>query len=379
MQGKKKFFIVTTVSDSLPFFRGQLEVLKQKFDISLVSSPGVYMDEMVAEHNVPAFPLQMQREISPAADVKSLLQLIRLFRKEKPYVVHGNTPKGSLLSLVAATFTGVPVRIYYVHGLRYISEHGRKRHLLMMMERISCFFATDIIAVSPGAREQLRADKITTKPISLIGKGSINGINTEYFNRGAIQKANIDGIEENDFVYGFIGRIVRDKGIVELIAAFLQITQELSNIKLLIVGSFENDLNVPNEIADAINNHSQIIFAGRQSDVRPYYKAMDVFVLPSYREGLCGVVLEASSMEVPVISTDISGVREIISNQTNGILVPPRDIENLLNAMRKMYEDLEMRKKLVANAKLFVKDNFDQKTVWKNSLEKYEEIVEKHV
>ncbi|MBP4141516.1 glycosyltransferase family 4 protein [Flavobacterium sp. P4023] len=376
---KKSFFIITTVSDSLPFFKGQIFVLKEFFDIELVSSPGIFLEQMSASHDVKGNAIPMKREISLWNDLISLFRLIFLFLKKRPEVVHGNTPKASLLSMIAAWITFVPVRIYYVHGLRYSGEFGNKKRMLMAMEKISCFFATDVIAVSQGVKEALVTDRICKKEINLIWNGSINGIDLNYFDSKIPTLKSIRsnyGIKEDDFVYGFVGRLVGDKGINELVAAFKEVNLKNSNVKLLLVGSYENSLDpLEEETLEEINKNPNIITAGFQSDVRPFFMTMNIFTFPSYREGLCLVLMEAGAMNVPSISSDIVGCKEVIGDGINGILVESRNTKDLEEKMQLCISEPTKIKEMALLSRDFVKNKFEQKELWQKTLEKYKEIV----
>lgn len=377
---KKKFIIVTTVSDSLPFFKGQINVLKEYFDVELISSPGEYMEEMCSKHFVKGHDLIMKREISVFNDILSLMKLIILFFKIKPFIVHGNTPKASLLSMIAAWITRVPKRIYYVHGLRYYGEVGKKRKLLMFFEKVSCYFATHIVAVSEGVKEGLKKDNLSKKEILLIWNGSVNGIDLEYFDPEktyASTVRNLYGIDENDFVFGFIGRFVGDKGVNELVGAFKELNKFHENIKLLLVGRFENELDPLSKLTmDEIENNKNIINAGLQKDVRSFLSSMHVFSFPSYREGLCLVLMEAGAMNIPSISSDIIGCREIIINNKNGLLIKSKDQQDLLNKMRYCIENPEQINEMAKKSRNIVKEKFEQKELWKKSLEMYVHIAE---
>lgn len=376
---KKSFFIITTVSDSLPFFKGQIFVLKEFFNIELVSSPGIFLEKMCDSHDVKGNALPMRREISIMNDLISLFRLIFLFLKKRPEVVHGNTPKASLLSMIAAWITFVPVRIYYVHGLRYNGEFGNKKRMLMAMEKISCFFATDVIAVSQGIKEALVTDKICKKEINLIWNGSINGIDLDYFNA---KIPNLDsirsnyGIKEEDFVYGFVGRLVGDKGINELVAAFKEINLKNNKVKLLLVGSYENSLDpLEEQTLEQINKNPNIITTGFQSDVRPFFMAMNVFTFPSYREGFGLVLMEAGAMNVPSISSNIVGCNEVIGDGINGILIESRNAKDLEEKMQLCLNEPHKIKEMELLSRDFIKNKFEQKELWQKSLELYKKIV----
>ena len=210
---KHKMFITSTVPQFFLFFKGQINVLKNLFDITLVSSTGEQLDQIASIHKVDKCAIEIEREISILKDFKSLFSLITFFYKQKPFVVLANSPKASLLSIIAAYLTNVPHRIYYVHGLRYQTTKGFKRKLLIFMERITCLLATEVIAVSYGMKKILLEDKITRKDVSIIWNGSVNGVDTDFFNRDKVEDIYVKNISPNEFVFGFIGRIVKDKGI----------------------------------------------------------------------------------------------------------------------------------------------------------------------
>lgn len=379
-KAKKKFLIITTISDSLPFFKGQIDILKQSFDIELASSPGIYLDKMSVMHSVKGHEIPMCRQISLINDFFSLIKLIGLFLKVKPFVVHGNTPKASLLSMIAGWITRVPKRIYYVHGLRYYGETGTKRKILMEMERMSCLLATHVIAVSEGVKEGLLTDSLCKKRIYLIWNGSINGIDLNYFdpneNRGVDILSQVYNIDEEDFIFGFVGRLVADKGINELVEAFTKINSKNRNIKLLLIGNFENKLDpLKEETVLEIEKNENIINVGYQKDVRGFFNLMDVFVLPSYREGLGLVLMEAGAMNLPIISSDITGCREVIENNINGFLIKSKDVSDLQEKMQFSINNPDELRRMALSARSTVKIKFEQQELWSKSLEMYDTIV----
>lgn len=375
---KKKILIITTISDSLPFFKGQINVLKKEFDIELVSSNGKHMDEMCTAHNVIGHKIKMERNISIYKDSVSLLKLLFLFLKSKPYVVHGNTPKASFLSIIAAWLCRVPVRVYFVHGLRYQGEIGMKRKILVLMEKITCYFATNIISASLGVKKKISEDKLTSKSVDVIGNGSVNGIDLNYFDKGKFDEIAIKkeyNIKDTNFVFGFIGRLVKDKGINELVAVFSKLSNEYKNCNLLLVGGFEHDLDplLP-ETLNELKTNEKIIYVGVQNDVRPFYTIMDVFVFPSYREGFGLVLMEASAMSVPSISSNIIGCNEIITNNENGFLIQTKNEDDLLEKMKFCINNPQILLKMSSNARQFVEEKFEQKKHWEDSLEYYKKI-----
>lgn len=372
---KKKLFIVTTVPMSLIFFKGQLQLLRDIFDVTLISTPDEELYKIASFNNVNSHGVSMKREISLFNDIVSLLKLIIFLKKNRPDIIHANTPKGSLLSLTASWILRVPQRIYYVHGLRYQGVNGVKKLLLMVMEKITCFFATEIIAVSQGVKKVLIKDKITKKNITVIWNGSVNGIDLEYFNPVIPELNDIRkeyNIDEFDFVFGYVGRLTGDKGINELIKAFSKINMNNQQSKLLLVGDFENHLDpLSEETIESIKSNRNIIHAGVQKDVRTYFKAMNILVFPSYREGFGIVLMEAAAMNVPAIASNIIGCNEIIEDNVNGFLIPSKNEIALYDKMKYSIEnDLEV-KKMANISRQTVCVKFEQKKLWDKTIEFY--------
>lgn len=377
---KPIFLIVTTIPKSLGFFKGQVQILKNEFNVEVLSSSGNRLENFCKEENVKGHVVEMERDISILKDIVSFFNMIKCLFKIKPYCVHGNTPKGGLISMCSAWLLRVPKRIYYVHGLRYEGTNGTKRKLLIGMERLSCFFATDIFAVSKGILLTLSKDKITSKKINVIHYGSINGLDTKRFNLDTIKEFNCAreqyDIPHNNFVYGFVGRIVKDKGIDELVEVFIKLHKKYKNIHLLLIGGFDENLNpISDYTRHEITYNPNITHAGTQSDVRPFLKAMDVFVFPSYREGFGISLIEAQAMGVPCISSDISGCNEIIQTGMNGLLIKPKDQENLYVAMKMVLLDKDLYEKMKNYTRKSVIQRYEQKQLWKETLRSYKAIL----
>lgn len=285
----KKFFLMTTVPMSLNFFKGQINELSKEFDVTLISSPDNVLKKIAQRENVKYRTIAMKRDISLKDDISGFLKFLYLFAKERPQIIHCNTPKASLLGLTSGYLTRVPTRIYYIHGLRYEGTTGKKRQLLVALEKLNCFCATDIIAVSNGIKQKVE-QQLTKKPVRVIHNGSANGLDiNEFTNNGYNLKVIREeyGISENDFVFGFVGRLVKDKGIEELVGAFNQLEQK--DIKLILVGKYEPDLDpLSRETLQIIKSNPNIIEVGFQKDVKKFLSIMDLFVSPSYREGFWG-------------------------------------------------------------------------------------------
>lgn len=375
---RKKFYITTTIASTLYFFRGQPRIWKEQFDVYALSAEKNKLKAFAAEEGIGYHYLPMRREISLMADFMCLLRFIWIFLKEKPYVVHGNTPKASFLSMVAAWITRRPVRIYMCHGLRYQGTQGKLRKLLMAMESISCACATHVICVSRGVADTMIIDGLCKmNKVSVVGYGSACGVDIDKFDPQKVE-SNIrlsNGIPEDAFVFTFIGRIVKDKGVNELVYAFEKLCQLYENIHLLLVGSNEIIQNpIDNRAFSLIRNNDRIHAVGAQEDVRPFLKASDVFVLPSYREGFGMVLIEAGAMGLPCITTNISGCNEIIIPGENGAIIEPQNEDALFNEMRLWIEKPCVVKELSSHARGLVQEKYDCSKVREKYWEFYKTI-----
>ena len=376
---KDKFLIVTTVPGSLHFFKGQVGVLKSKFDISVVSSPLSGLKQFSELEKVKAHEINMSREISAFKDFKSLLKFIKLFIKIKPKIVHGNTPKGALLSMIAGWLTRVPCRIYCVHGLRYQGSTGLKRRLLIGMEYIACSLATNVYSVSFGVKKALVEDGICNKKINVIWNGSANGIDISRFSLETVDDTGLRmkyNLKPDDFVFGFVGRIVKDKGINELIEAFVKVNKKYKHAKLLLIGKYEDLDPIKEETNIAIKTNKNIIYAGFQKEIKPFLKMMNVFVFPTYREGLATSLLEASAMSKAIISTDATGCYEVIKDGYNGRVIPVKSKTKLRDAMIELIENPLLVQKFSAESRKSIIERYEQEEFWKKALESYTKIIE---
>ena len=383
---KQKLFRLTTVPSSLDIvLKGQLGFLNQYYEVTAIASD---IDEdtwkiYVEREKVKYYPIHIEREISLWKDIQSVIKLYFFFKKEKPFIVHANTPKASLLGMLAAKWAGIPNRLYTVTGLRFEAESGMKRQVLMAMEKLACRAATKVIPEGQGVKNTLIKNKITDKSLQVIGNGNINGIDTAYFSPAIYsveQKAEIrneTGISMNAFVFCFVGRLVKDKGIAELVSAFSQLSTLNSqrSIKLLLVGPYERELDpLPPETEREIQNHPDIVPVGFQTDVRPYLAISDVFVFPSYREGFPNGVMQAGAMELPCIVTDINGCNEIIEEGVNGLIIPPGNKEQLQAKMQLLLENSDLRNRLKQNARQMISSRYEQKALWEALLEEYKNL-----
>jgi len=376
-----KIIRITTVPISLYLLlKGQLKYLSKHFNITAISSPGELLDKVAERENIRVVGIEIKREISILNDLFSLYKLYLFFKKEKPDLVHSFTPKSSMLSMLAAWLANVPHRYYSVTGLRFEGCTGMLRWVLVNMERLSCYFATKVIPEGNGVKEKLIHNAITKKPLHTILNGSINGIDLEYFSKKEYsdnyrKKLNIN---DTDVVFCFVGRLVGDKGINELIQAFHILNNNHPNSKLLLVGSFENDLDpLQQESYQLLNFNKSILQVGFQEDIRPYLNSSDIFVFPSYREGFPNVVLQAGAMDLPCVVTDINGCNEIINNGINGIIIPSKNTEALYLAMIELLQNSDKRSRMSKVARNMIETRFDQKLLWEALLREYQTLEKK--
>ena len=377
----KKLIRVTTSDISLfLLLRGQLKFLNNYYEVvGLLSDTGL-LHQVEKREGIRVIELAMRREISIMRDLLCLWHMYRIFKKEKPFIVHTNTPKGSLLSMMAALVAKVPHRIYTVTGLRYQGASGVGRFVLMSMERLTCLCANKVIPEGEGVKRTLIADGITRKPLKVIHNGNINGINTYYFSPEGRQTQREEtrrrlGIEADEFAFVFIGRIVKDKGMDELAEAMNRLLRMNKKCKLILVGWFEREQgSITEEHENFFRNNDSVLYVGYKKDVRPYLAAADALVFPSYREGFPRVVLEAGAMGLPSIVTDINGCNEIIVEGENGVIIPPRDKNSLYEAMLHFIDNPDKTTAMAANARRMIQEKYEHQDVVEALLEMYDEL-----
>ncbi|PIK21231.1 glycosyltransferase family 4 protein [Prevotella intermedia] len=389
---KRKLIRVTTSDISLDsLIKGQLKFLSSEFEVIGVSNNTGVLAMVGEREGIRTIEVPMHREISLFSDIKCLWLLYRLFRKEKPDIVHANTPKGSMLSMIASKLAFVPHRLYTVTGLRYQGASGLFRILLMVMERISCYCATKVIPEGEGVKKTLLKDNITSKEMHIILNGNINGIDTEYFNPDLFNRDRTDNklytgnkkdircdlnLKEDDFVFIFIGRIVRDKGMNELAVCMKRFKAEKKNVKLLLVGRFESKLDpLDADNEEFLRSDPNIHFLGYQNDVRPFFVAADVLVFPSYREGFPNVVLQAGAMGIPAIVTNINGCNEIIKEDFNGKIFSSKDVNALYEKMNWCLNNKNRVKDMASQSRKMIVDRYRQEEVWEATLQEYKKLL----
>lgn len=352
--------------------RGQLGYLAlHGFDVVLVSAPGELLEATGAREGVRVRAVPMEREIQPRADARSLLELVKAYRAERPDISMVSTPKAGLIAGLAACITRVPRRIYMLRGLRLETVSGPKRWLLWLLEWISLHLAHDVIVVSPSLLTRTRElHLLGRRRGTVLGRGASNGVDLERFEptpqrqaAASIMRADL-GIPEDAFVFGFVGRLTVDKGIVELVDAFDELTDTFPEAWLLMVG--QNQLSgLPKRTRDTMAAGSQIRFTGWLDDPALAYHAMECLVLPTHREGFPNVPLEAAAAAKPVITTTATGAVDSILPGRSGLIVEPCDVTSLRTAMRTLAEDPASARSMGLSGKNLVTGYFASRIIWR--------------
>ena len=386
----KKLIRITTVPISFKvLLKGQLRFMASNgFDVKGVSSEGEELREVHENEGIVMEAINMSRKITPFQDLKSLWEMWNFLRKEKPQIVHTHTPKAGIIGMLAARLAGVPHRLHTVAGLPLMEAIGTKRKILNFVEKLTYSSATRVYPNSKGLYDFILQNNFTqSNKLKIIANGSSNGIDTTFFSPDQVtelervtlrEKLNI---QPDNFVFVFVGRIVSDKGINELIKAFSELqaaeNNEPAGIKLLLVGGLENDLDPLNpETLVEINQNKDIISVGFQQDVRSFFAIADALVFPSYREGFPNVVMQAGAMGLPSIVSDINGCNEIIIEGENGLIIPSKNVEKLKEKMLTLAKDKNLYTKLKGNSRRMIENRYEQSVVWNALLEEYEGLLQ---
>ena len=361
-----------TVGISLDTFcRGLLKDLQEKgYEVIALSSPDNELKQVEQREKVRTIGISMKRHIAPLKDFVSLIRLICVFLKEKPDMVHSMTPKAGLLCMIASWIARVPVRVHTFTGLVFPTATGMTKKVLMATDWLTCACATHVIPEGQGY-------------------GNVMGVDMKYYSRRPeVMDKSALLRKEDVFTFLFVGRIVGDKGINELVQAFGALLQQdfSYKLRLVLVGRFESELDpISKESMQAIDSTLEIEAVGPQygDDLLAWYAASDCFVFPSYREGFPNTVLEAGAMSLPSIVTDINGSREIIipyeknPDKATGLIIPSHDVKTLQSAMAWIVNHEDERKRMATNARPSIGERFEQSFVRNCLYEFYDEVLKR--
>ncbi len=367
------------------FLQGQLQFFHDRgFDVTVLC-PKRRKNEWEVERpeGVPIIEVPLEREIAPLQDLASLWRLGHIMRELRPTVTNVGTPKAGLLGGFAAWLNRVPCRFYTLHGLRFETTKGLKRRILVYADRLACRFAHRVICVSQSVREKAIASGLTTwERTAVFGAGSCNGVDASRFaatpemkQRAAELRRRL-GIPEQAPVALFVGRLTCDKGIPELMQAFLRLDNQFPDLRLLLVGCFEDGDPLPFDVRIRLETTERVILAGAVNDTRPYYAIADVLVLPSHREGLPTVILEAQAAGKPVVGASATGIVDLVTEGETGLLFPVGDVTALAKALAKLISDKGFATKLGLAGQEQVQRDFRQEQIWQALHREYLEVLQ---
>ena len=382
----RQVVVLHAVTDSIStvLLRGQMKYLRSLgYEPGLLCSPGIALDRIGYEEKVAVFGVAMQREVSPARDVSSLLQIWWLLRRVRPLICNSGTPKAGLLVGVAAWLARSPCRIYTLRGLRLETKSGFTRSLLMLTEKIACSCAHRVICVSPSLRERaIELGLVSKYKAVVLGAGSSHGVDSDRFARtpdkvrSAAQLRQQLGIRPDQPVIGFAGRFTRDKGLPELVAAFQAVRTALPSAILLLVGSHESGDAIPSETRQLIEADKAVICVEFTANIELYYLIMHVFALPTHREGFPNTILEAHAAGLPVVTTTATGAVDAVLDGVNGLLVPVGDSMKLAESLLSVLADPARAREFGQAGRERVLREFRDETVWAALASLYREMLE---
>ena len=375
-----KIIRITTVPISLKLLlSGQMKFMKDAgWEVIMVSADGKEINEIVKKEGCPHVVIPFTRKITPFHDLVCLWQLYNLIKKEKPDIVHTHTPKAGLLGMLAAKMAGVRTRIHTVAGLPYMVAEKQKKSLLVNIEKLTYSWATQVWPNSPSLKKFIVEEELVgQEKLKVIGFGSSNGIDLEKFNRGILKENHLVAATmrimpgDNDYIILAVGRLVKDKGIEELVTAFLE-SKISDRSKLVLLGSFEQELNpIDEEIVRKIKDHPRIVQIEWTDHVAHYLALADVLVHPSHREGFPNVLLEAGAMQVPIICSDIIGNTDIVTNKKTGLVFPVKNKEFLKDALDFAYVKRDFMQELADNLYKEVEGKYQREKIHQLILEEY--------
>lgn len=371
IQGVTSYLTVVFIKDQVEFLRNN------GYEVNVVCNRDFESPyEGLAVKLIP-----FEREISPFRDLKALFRLGRYLNREKPDIIHFSTPKAGLLGMIAGFLCRTKTRIYMIRGLRLETATGNKKHILLATEKIACAFSTHVMVISDSMEHEVIRMNLTKKDkIVRIGKGSSNGIDLDRFDPENIDENHLTelrqtlGLHDRDFIIGYAGRLTRDKGIDDLIESFHILYEANPDLKLLLIGNFESSDPLKQENSDTIHQHPNIIHVPYTDGMDHYYSLMNLFILPTYREGFSNVSMEAQSMGVPVVTFDSTGASDTIEHGKTGLITESRSVDGLVKAIDGLMQNDTKRKEMAGSSRQFIADNFDRHLMHQKLLGFYDSI-----
>lgn len=380
---RPRLLVAVTDSQSLLLLRGQLAAARDEgFDVIVMSSPGDIADRVLADEGVMHVPIPMERGLAPLRDIGSLARIVIAVNALRPHIVNAGTPKAGLLVIVASWLSGVPCRVHTLRGLRFETMRGAKRHLVQALTKVTCALSNRVICISPSLRERaIELGLAAREKTVVLGAGSSNGLDVERFTstpprrvRAAELRHSL-GIPQTALVLGFAGRIARDKGVVELYDAFARIAARHERAHLLMIGGYDASDPIPDQVLQQMQDHPRIHCPGHMDDMAVAYLAMDMLVLPTYREGFGNVLIEAAALERPVIATDVTGCVDAIVDGVTGMLVRVRDTRALEQAIERYMSDEILRARHGHAGRQRILQLFRRQDVWAHLHREYARLL----
>ncbi len=381
INSNKKIIRITTVPMALRYLLpGQMHFMQQNgYDVLMISADGPEREDVILNEGCRHIIVPMTRKITPLQDLKCLYNLIKIFKKEKPHIVHTHTPKAGLLGMLAAKICGIGVRIHTVAGMPLMVEKGFKLKLLRFIEKLTYWAANHVWPNSASLYNYITQHHFTKlEKLQIIGKGSTNGINLARFNEASLSTDLMLSIKQQlNFSAGAvyllcIGRLVKDKGIVELVQVFCQLQKTLPHLKLILVGNFEAALDpLPEDILQQIKSNTGIIHITWTQHVEYYMSLASYFVFPSHREGFPNVLLQAGAMRLPIICSRIAGNIDIVENNQTGLFFQTGNNEEMQQQISFAINDKQAMQVMAEKLILKIKDNYNQQAYWNTLLKEY--------
>lgn len=376
----KKIVHVFTVSMSLVFLEGLYDKFKKNgYELIVICSDGYEARYEESIGNIKFYPVSMSRGINPIKDLFALIRIISILKIEKPQVVHGHTPKGGLLAMLASKFLSIKNRLYHLHGLKYPGEKGIKRLIIKWMEKTTVKLSANVFAVSNSLREYaVNSGLGSAEKISILLNGSVKGIDlkmSEEIRNRKKQLISELGIKKHNITIGFVGRITEEKGVFELFEAYKRLMELKYDVGLVLCGLMEIKSERNRALFDEILKLDGVQYFGQVDNPLEYMVCCDIFVLPSWREGFGLVNIEANSVGVPVITTDIIGCKDSIENGKTGILVESKNKDELIKALEYLIKNTQKRIDMGQNGIKRVEMLYDRNAIWDELLNEYNKMV----